>query len=195
MKPLVVHDGTANAIFWVGASAWLLGELGMMAYTSRGGTESRDASTVALTGAVLAGIALAVLVANQVDDFLLPGPGWWPLAVGLALVAAGFGLRIWALRTLGRFFKYRVVIQEGHQVIDTGPYRRIRHPSYTGMVLCSAGLGLALGNWLAIVAAGALTLVAFTLRLLSEERTLAAELGEPYRDYMTRTHRLIPGVW
>jgi protein-S-isoprenylcysteine O-methyltransferase Ste14 len=195
VKPLAVHDATANAIFWAGAAAWMLGELAMMARTSAGGTESRDATTFALTGAVLAGLGLAVLAANRLDGLTLPGPGWWPLAAGLVILAAGFALRVWAVRTLGRFFKYRVVVQEGHEVIDTGPYGRIRHPSYTGMVLCSAGLGLALGNWLAIAAAAVPTLVGFTVRLLSEERVLAAELGEPYRAYMRRTRRLIPGVW
>ena len=195
MKPVAVHDATANAIFWGGTIAWLLGELGMMARTSGGGIRSRDATTVALTAAVLAGLALAVLAANRLDELTLPGPGWWPLAVGLTLVVAGFALRVWSVRTLGRFFKYRVVVQEGHEVVQSGPYARIRHPSYTGMVVCSAGVGLALGNWLAIIAAAAPTLVGFTLRLLSEERVLGAELGRPYREYMARTKRLIPGVW
>jgi protein-S-isoprenylcysteine O-methyltransferase Ste14 len=170
-------------------------ELAMMARTNRGETASRDATTFALTAATLSGVVLAVVVANQAEDLVLPGAGWWPLAAGLTLVVAGFALRVWAVHTLGRFFKYRVVVQEGHEVVETGPYARVRHPSYTGMIICSAGVGLMLGNWLAILAAALPTLIGFTLRLLSEERTLAAELGDPYREYMTRTKRLVPGVW
>jgi protein-S-isoprenylcysteine O-methyltransferase Ste14 len=195
LKPLAVHDATANTIFWVGAGGWLVAELAMMARTNRGETASRDATTFALTAVTLSGIVLAVVAANQADDLTLPGAGWWPLAAGLTLVVAGFALRVWAVRTLGRFFKYRVVVQEGHEVVASGPYARIRHPSYTGMIICSAGVGLALGNWLAIIAAAAPTLIGFTLRLLSEERVLVRELGEPYRAYMARTRRLIPGVW
>jgi protein-S-isoprenylcysteine O-methyltransferase Ste14 len=88
-----------------------------------------------------------------------------------------------------------VVVQEGHEVVESGPYRLVRHPSYTGMVTCSAGVGLMLGNWLSVLVAAAPTLIGFTVRLLGEERTLAAELGAPYRDYMRRTWRLIPHVW
>jgi protein-S-isoprenylcysteine O-methyltransferase Ste14 len=166
-----------------------------MAYTDRGETRSRDATTFALTAATLSGLVLAVWVADEFEEFALSGSDWWPVAAGLTLTAAGFALRVWAVRSLGRFFKYRVVVQEGHEVVRAGPYASIRHPSYTGMVMCSAGLGLALDNWLAIVAAAVPTLVGFTLRLLSEERTLVAELGDPYREYMRDTDRLIPGVW
>jgi len=166
-----------------------------MARTNRGETKSRDRSTVALTATTVLGIALAVLVADQAQGLELPGSGWIWLAAGAATVGAGFALRLWSIRTLGRFFKYRVVVQEGHEVVDSGPYRLVRHPSYTGMVACSAGVGLMLGNWLSVLVAAAPTLIGFTVRLLGEERTLAAELGVPYRDYMKRTWRLIPHVW
>ena len=77
----------------------------------------------------------------------------------------------------------------------TVPYRRLRHPSYTGLLMAALGVGIALANWLAIAACLAPALIGFSLRLLHEERVLAAELGEPYRAYMRRTRRLIPGVW
>ncbi len=125
----------------------------------------------------------------------LPGPGWWPLVAGIAVFAAGLGLRARAVQELGRFFKFTVVVQAGHRVIDTGPYARIRHPSYTGLLMASLGLGVGLGTWLSIPACVIPPLIAFSVRLVHEERVLASELGEPYRSYMRRTWRLVPGVW
>jgi protein-S-isoprenylcysteine O-methyltransferase Ste14 len=193
--PLVGDDVVATTLFWVMTGAWLGGELALMARTDEEGVRSRDATTYALTLAVLTGIVLAVALAGADAGPALPGPGWWPVIAGAVLVAAGYALRLWSVRTLGRFFKYRVVVQEEHEVVDSGPYRRIRHPSYTGMVMCSGGLGLMLGSWLTLAAAALPTLIGFTWRLLGEERVLVSDLGEPYRDYMGRTKRLIPGVW
>ncbi len=114
---------------------------------------------------------------------------------GLAVFAGGLALRAWAVHELGRFFKFTVVVQADHQVVDTGPYRLIRHPSYTGLLMIELGLGIALGTWLSIPACLLPPLIAFAVRLVTEERVLARELGDPYRAYMARTHRLVPGVW
>ncbi len=195
MKPLVVHEAPAAAIFWAGVAGWLVGELALIRRTGAGGVASRDATTTALTLTVMAGVGAAVWAAYEATGLTIGGPGWWPVAAGAAMLVSGFALRVWSVRTLGRFFKFRVVVQAGHQVVQSGPYSLVRHPSYTGMVLCAAGIGLMLGNWLSLVAATLPTLIGFTIRLLSEERTLLGELGEPYREYMTRTWRLVPRVW
>jgi protein-S-isoprenylcysteine O-methyltransferase Ste14 len=155
----------------------------------------RDPSFFLLSAATLGAIWGAVYVAHAADDLALPGPGWWPVVAGLGLVIAGIWLRVTAIRELGRFFTYAVLVHEGQRVVDTGPYRRIRHPSYTGLLMGMLGLGVMLGTWLSAVVCLLPPLVGFTLRLLNEERVMAAELGEPYRAYMERTDRLIPGVW
>jgi protein-S-isoprenylcysteine O-methyltransferase Ste14 len=194
LKPLVVHDGLAAAIFWTAAGAWMAGEMAFSIRTTWRSEGRRDPSFHLLTLTTLAALALGVLAAHG-GSLTLPGPAWWPLAAGLAVLAAGLTLRIWAIRELGRFFTYAVLVHPGQRVIETGPYRRIRHPSYSGMVLGMLGLGLALGTWLSAAACMLPTLAAFSLRLRSEERVLATQLGEPYRDYMRRTRRLIPGLW
>jgi len=193
MKPLAVHGGAAEALFWACAGAWGLFELTLRIRTRGGG--GRDLSVVPLTLSVPAGLALGVLAARSAGDLALPGPGWWPVVLGLTVFALGLMLRLWAVHELGRFFKYTVVVQADHRVVDTGPYRLIRHPSYTGLLMAEAGLGIALGTWLSIPACLAPPLIAFVIRLLSEERVLAVEPGEPYRSYMSRTRRLIPGAW
>jgi protein-S-isoprenylcysteine O-methyltransferase Ste14 len=192
MKPLAVHGGAAADLWQACAAAWALFEL-VLAIRVRGAS-GRDRSFVPLTLSVVGGIALGQLVARRAG-LVLPGPGWWPVALGTAVFALGLVLRAWAVRELGRFFKFTVVVQSDHRVVDTGPYRLIRHPSYTGLLTIELGLGMALGTWLTIPACLLPPLIAFSARLLTEERVLARELGEPYLAYMARTKRLIPGVW
>jgi protein-S-isoprenylcysteine O-methyltransferase Ste14 len=159
----------------------------------RGG--GRDRSFIPLTISVVGGLALGVAASRGAQGLALPGPGWLPVAAGLAVFALGLVLRAWAFHELGRFFKFTVVVQPDHEVVDTGPYRVIRHPSYTGLLTAELGLGIALGTWLSIPACVLPPLIAFCVRLLTEEQVLARELGAPYRSYMARTKRLIPGIW
>ena len=193
MKPLAVQDGTA-AYIWQGcAAAWAVFELGLAIRVR--GASGRDRSFMPLTLSVVGGIVLGQFAARRAEDLALPGPGWWPVALGVVVVALGLALRAWAVHELGRFFKFTVVVQANHEVVDTGPYRLIRHPSYTGLLAIELGLGIALGTWLSIPACLLPPLIAFSARVLTEERVLARELGEPYRAYMARTYRLVPGVW
>src|SRR5690348_13756232 len=137
MKPLAVHGGVATTIWSACALIWALFELGLAIRVR--GASGRDRSFVPLTLAVLAGMALGQFVARRAG-LALPGPGWWPLVLGAVVFAAGLALRAWAVKELGRFFKFTVVVQEEHRVVDTGPYRLIRHPSYTGLLLVELGL-------------------------------------------------------
>jgi protein-S-isoprenylcysteine O-methyltransferase Ste14 len=121
--------------------------------------------------------------------------GWAPVIAGEALFVAGLTLRLWAVVTLGRFFKVMVSIQEHHTVIRSGPYRVLRHPSYTGLLLLLAGLGLALGTWLGLLAIIVLPAVGLLVRIRVEESALLGALGEEYATYAAETRRLIPGVW
>jgi protein-S-isoprenylcysteine O-methyltransferase Ste14 len=78
-------------------------------------------------------------------------------------------------------------------VVDTGPYRLIRHPSYTGVVMTIFGVLLCSTNWLALICF-VIALPGFAYRIGVEERALVDALGEPYREYMGRTKRLVPYV-
>jgi protein-S-isoprenylcysteine O-methyltransferase Ste14 len=108
---------------------------------------------------------------------------------------AGLVLRVWAVRTLGRFFTVEVSVESDQPLVDTGPYARIRHPSYTGLLAFYVGLGIALDSYLSVAAAVLLPLAAVVNRIHHEERTLLRELGEPYEAYALRTARLVPGIW
>ena len=193
--PLVLSGGAPEFAFWIVLSAWLLGEGAWALRTTMRDAETRDATEPLLTLALVGGIGLGIYFASTAESLDLPGPRWWPPVAGLAVLVAGLAIRIWAIRTLGRFFIYTVRVGEDHRVVDTGPYRLVRHPSYTGLLMAALGVGIALDNWLSVAFCLLPALTGFGIRLLSEERTLAAELGEPYRAYMARTKRLIPGIW
>jgi protein-S-isoprenylcysteine O-methyltransferase len=114
---------------------------------------------------------------------------------GIALMLAGVAFRWYAMRVLGRFFTFDVAIQTEQTVIEAGPYRYIRHPSYTGVFVTQIGLGLALGNWAALFAILIVLGIAYAYRIAVEEAALRAALGAPYCEYMRRTKRLIPFVF
>ena len=107
----------------------------------------------------------------------------------------GIGLRWWSIRTLGRYFTYRVMTSATQPVIAAGPYRLLRHPSYLGMVLALAGSGLSLGNWLSLASLVALPLVGLLIRIRVEEAALPHSLGPAYAAYARSRKRLLPFIW
>lgn len=114
---------------------------------------------------------------------------------GGALFLAGLLLRGWSILHLGRSFTVDVTVAEGQRVIDTGPYRFIRHPSYTGALLEMLGLAITFGNWLSLLVLVVPVGWVFLQRIRIEEQALSSGLGEPYRRYMARTRRLVPGLY
>ena len=146
-------------------------------------------------GAIFGGLALALAAAAALPGAAIAGKTWAPLTAGLTLVGAGIALRRRAVRELGRFFTYTVKVVPGQTVVSSGPYRLVRHPSYVGNLLVTAGLGLAADNWVSLACALFVPLAGHVVHIRYEERLLEAELGEPYRDYERRTRRLVPGLW
>ncbi len=104
-------------------------------------------------------------------------------------------LRWYSIGYLGRYFTVDVSISAEHRLIDSGPYRFIRHPTYTGALLAFLGLGFCFGNWLSILFLGLPIIAAFLWRIRIEERALLQALGEQYRRYMRRTKRLLPFIY
>ena len=114
----------------------------------------------------------------------------------LLAMGAGLALRTWAIATLGGWFTLRVGVKTAQRLVDEGPYRLMRHPSYAGAFLAFVASAVLLRAWMA-AALGAVALhAAFRRRIHHEERVLAVELPG-YRAYMTRTGALLPrlGPW
>lgn len=144
-------------------------------------------------------IGIAVFCAFSAS-FLFPAAGFGALSapaqtLGMVFFVLGLSLRWSAIIYLGRFFTVNVAIASDHKLIDAGPYRYIRHPSYTGALIAFLGLGLCIGNWVSLAVLFVPTFLVFQHRMRIEEAALLQGLGDQYRTYMNRTKRLIPGIY
>ena len=118
----------------------------------------------------------------------------WVSYLGIVLMVLGILLRQWSIAVLGRFFSPIVATQEGQKVVDEGPYRLVRHPSYAGLFLILVGLGLAWQSWGAILLLVVISGLALGYRIYVEEKVLISELGDDYVKYSKRTKRIIPYI-
>ena len=185
-----------TSVMWVGL-IYLASEVGLAAFKRAKSDAARSADRGSLSTLWL------VIVASVFVAFAIPenAPAWSmrgaaaSTALGLVLFVCGLALRWYAIVYLGRFFTVNVAIAADHRVIDRGPYRYIRHPSYTGALMAFVGFGFCFGNWGSLAAVTLPPVVAFMYRIRVEEAALSAALGEPYRDYMRRTKRLIPALF
>jgi len=181
-------------IFWTTYLSWFVLEtIAARAKRSSDRSKARDRGSYRLL-VILIWVALCLGFALS---FVLPQANilWDRKAVffiGIALMLGGMAFRFYAMSLLGRFFTYDVAIHAGQTVIEAGPYRYIRHPAYTGSLTTVAGIGLALGNWAALLALLACAGTGYAYRMYVEEAALVAALGEPYKAYMLRTTRLLP---
>ena len=130
---------------------------------------------------------------------ILPGAEIRPPIVaataGVVIFALGEALRVWSKVALGRYFTYTVQTSSDQPVITSGPYRYVRHPSYTGLLLMMVGAGAAYGNWLGLAGLVVGGFVGLRYRIYVEEKALIEELGDRYRSYADDHKRLIPFVW
>jgi len=115
----------------------------------------------------------------------------WIEWLGVALTAAGIAFAIWARNHIGKYWSATVSLREGHRLIRSGPYARIRHPIYSGMLLATAGTVLWVGRYGALLALG-VTLIAFVVKARKEEALLAGEFGPAFDEHRRRTGFLLP---
>lgn len=195
-EPLVFQHGTPATMFKLAVGGWLAFEVAMALRQRRrvGGLPARDPTALALSAGIAGSIFAAVRLGR---DGPLPWPGGrgWPVVAGLVLIVSGVALRAWSIATLGRFFQYHIEVQPSHRVVTGGPYRYVRHPSYSGIALVLAGIALATGDVLSLAAVAVLGGAVLAVRIRAEERQLAEALGTQYERFAAHRKRLVPGVW
>jgi protein-S-isoprenylcysteine O-methyltransferase len=168
-----------------------------LALTRRSGERgaSRDRGSLALLwSVVLASVWLSAVCVAQFPNAVLPHRRIFYF-IGIGLFLFGIILRWYSIWYLGRYFTVDVAIAKEHRVIDSGPYRFLRHPSYTGALLAFFGFGFCLGNWMSILCLMLPITATFLWRIHVEERALAEALGQSYRAYMQRTKRIVPFLY
>lgn len=180
---------------------WLALEIGLRIrdrLRRMGSTEKDGGTRLTLVIVVAAAATIALFVADFLpanSAFHFPGAHLpWQIA-GTAIMWLGLVVRIWAIVVLGSAFRTTVEVDTDQPVVDRGPYRWVRHPSYTGILLIMVGLGLAAANWISLVVAVVLPVYALGRRIDVEENALVETLGRRYEEYRARTKRLVPGLW
>ena len=155
--------------------------------------EHRDqGSSYLLLGVGL--VTLFLLVLAPVGNFFGIGYmhhsfGAW---LGVLMMLMGLVLRYEAAHTLGEFYTRTLQVFEGHQIVEQGLYRVIRHPGYLGLSVMEIGAGLAVNNWIVLVVISLTGLISRLYRIRVEERMLERWFGEHYRIYVQKTWRLLP---
>ncbi|MEY4374724.1 MAG: hypothetical protein RL760_891 [Candidatus Eisenbacteria bacterium] len=150
----------------------------------------RDAAAMLVLALVPLAIPAVAAWGGRLERWPLPGSEWLG-ALGVALSAAGLGLRIAAMRQLGARFSPLVALQREHTLETTGWYAHMRHPGYTGALLASLGAAITFGSALALPLVGVM-LLAQLARIRREETLLAEHFGPAWKAYAARTGALLP---
>jgi protein-S-isoprenylcysteine O-methyltransferase Ste14 len=197
MLALVLTNHTAALILNGSYFIWLVPEI-IHTFSHRVDTNSWTNDPYSGL-AVKISLGTAVLLANwlmRVQTWATIS--WHPVLIfglGIVLMISGVVFRWYVIRVLGKYFSVQLAVQPGQTVMKDGPYRWIRHPSYTGSLITMLGLGIALTNWLCLISVPLITLIGYIYRANVEEQMLVNALGDPYREYMKNTKRFIPFVY
>lgn len=180
-------------LFW----AWTASEVLILVVTRTGrkGGQIRDrGSLLILWPVIFFSVWFAEDYGGTHDHNLLAG-AHWVKAVALGLLIAGLVVRWTAIITLGKSFSANVAIHATQTLNRSGLYRWVRHPSYSGMLLIFAAVGLGTRNWVSLAVMLVFPTAALLYRIHVEEIALTGAFGPEYTQYQRETKKLIPGIY
>ncbi len=156
-----------------------------------------DRGSTRLIGLSISAVFMVLLAAPVLDYFQIGHVtrGLLVGGLGLAVMLSGIALRYWASKTLGEFYTRTLLIKAEHQIVESGPYRIIRHPGYLGFILMFVGAGLATANWIATALVTIMMSIVYIYRIHVEETMLQTAFGERYEAYRAHTWRLVPLIY
>lgn len=179
-------------LMWLAwAAYWWLSASKVKATARQESLTSRAAHGVPMIVTVLL-IIPPRLPLGVLSDRMLPGGAitYW---IGAAMVAAGIAFAVWARAHLGKNWSGTVTVKSDHELIRSGPYRFVRHPIYSGMLLAVMGSAIARGEWRGLLGV-LILLVALWRKLRHEERWMGESFGQEYAKYRSEVYALIPFV-
>jgi protein-S-isoprenylcysteine O-methyltransferase len=195
LRPFPFSAGPILASIFLGACLfWILPEVaGWRVKRSTDSSKACDQGSLNLIAMLWwSGIAMDFLLSFLLPQAVIPWRRTSLFFIGICLMLLGIALRWYSAAILGKYFTFDVAIQSGQVLVEVGPYRYVRHPSYSGALLSVLGFGLALGNWAGLTANLSCLGCAYAYRIPIEESALALALGDAYKQYMKRTWRLVP---
>jgi len=198
MPPIFTDQPALIGVFVVSVLLWRVTETVLDIRSVgrlRAGAQRQDrGSRLILAGFVVLGVFFGTIIAFQIPATTITIERTYLFWTGILLMYMGIALRVYAVNRLGAYFTTTLATAPGQTVVETGPYRLIRHPSYTGFLITLFGYSLCLTNWLSLLVIMGCALIGFGYRIHVEEQVLQEQLGQQYREYMRRTKRLIPFV-
>jgi protein-S-isoprenylcysteine O-methyltransferase Ste14 len=178
-------------LIWIGSEVFI----GIRTRTRHSTGNVRDRGTMLLLWVVLFTAITAGIWFSEVRGSNLPGGVHWLKPVSLFVLISGLALRWSAVLSLGKSFSSNVAIHATQRVMKTGLYRWMRHPSYTGLLICIFAVGLHTRNWISFLIILIPCTAALLYRIHVEEIALREHFGSEYVEYSEATKRLIPGVY
>jgi protein-S-isoprenylcysteine O-methyltransferase len=185
-------------IFWA-IMAWAFSPEFRIVRRAQKSVRRADSPDAGSFRVIIIGMQIALMAAfplGWVDSLRFPKN--WDVAMfvaGLSILTGGTLLRRHCWRMLGTSFTGDVQASAGQQIITSGAYKLLRHPSYTAGILMYAGIGLALGSWGSEALLVISSFATYVYRMSVEERVLLSAVGEPYREFMRNRKRLIPYLY
>jgi protein-S-isoprenylcysteine O-methyltransferase Ste14 len=180
-------------LFWVWVGSEFL--LQLVTPTSRSTGQIKDRGSLMILLPVVFASCWWAMWYGDVHPHTMLGGAHWLRTAGLVLLILGLAIRWTAILTLGTTFSTNVAIHATQKLRTTGPYRWVRHPSYAGMLVIFAAIGLYERNWISLAAVLIFPTAALLYRIHVEEMALAEAFGEQYLDYRKATWRLLPGLY
>jgi protein-S-isoprenylcysteine O-methyltransferase len=183
-------------LFEIVCVVWVGSEIALIIFRrSKQEHQNRDSGSIVWLNLIIYG-SLSLAIAIQVEGighlrhyFIL-----FP-RIGLFLIIIGLVIRWTAILTLRKYFTVNVAIQSGQQVVKSGLFRFLRHPSYLGSILSFVGLALTFANWISLSVILVPITLAFVKRIQIEEQALTEAFGSEYEEYCRSTWRLFPWIY
>ena len=194
LAPYFERSDAARLVFELSFGAFVVGEFSQALRVRHGATRTNLGAEALFRAVFFGGILLIPLGRAVAPNATITG-GVWTFSIGVLIGWFGLLLRWWAFVTLGRYFTVILKTSDDQPVIESGPYRLLRHPSYTGLLLALLGCGLIFQNWLSAAGSVSIVLAALVYRIRIEERALNLALGDRYSDFSAGRARLVPFVW
>jgi protein-S-isoprenylcysteine O-methyltransferase Ste14 len=186
------------SIFWrIFFYAWLASEvyIAIATRTRKSSGNVRDRGTMLLLWIVIFTAMTGGSWFAETRDSNLPGGALWLRDVALLILVVGLVLRWAAVLTLGKSFSANVAIHATQKILKTGLYRWMRHPSYTGLLLCILAVALHTRNWISLLVIFIPITAVLLYRIHIEEIALREHFGQEYIDYTHQTKQLVPGIY
>lgn len=190
----VFPNAVASIVFQILVYGIFIMELAVV-LRRRKNAQKKDKGTALI---LFASIFLAFFIMNillKTGVGLLPKEYHWVTYIGFAIIIVGMIFRWYSINVLGKYFTGVVMIQQDHKIIKKGPYKILRHPSYTGGIIYLVGVGVSANDWLTTLVFLITSGISYSYRIKIEEKALLEHFGNDYSNYQKETWKMIPYIY